>query len=195
MHGTSRTQRYHYWSCKHCPDAFQPRPVFFTSVFICEIISFEADNMRRFMLCTFMVLTDSQLNITLISNIVAYRIQKIWNIYFALTNLAHTSYNLVSIYGGTGTLTHYKQIEDVQIIIFCFISYKCSLFKQLNSGYVYNIIQLFNLQTLNYRRKYSYSKFLVKLLNKDIDDSFIILRRLRTVLPLWRRSTVMKLQI
>lgn len=81
----------------------------------------------------------------------------------------------VSIYGGTGTLTHYKQIEDVQIIIFCFISYKCSLFKQLNSGYVYNIIQLFNLQTLNYRRKYSYSKFLVKLLNKDIDDSFIIL--------------------
>lgn len=78
-----------------------------------------------------------------------------------------------SIIWETWTLSHYKQIEEVQNKVLRYISHKCNIFRLPHSGYDI-ILNKLNLKTLKDRRQNSYSIFLNKLLNNEIDDSFIL---------------------
>jgi len=83
-----------------------------------------------------------------------------------------------SIIWDTWILSHHKQIEELQNTVLRYISYKCkknkkNIFSLPHSGNDI-ILNKLNLKTLKDRRQNSYSIFLNKLLNNEIDDSFIL---------------------
>ncbi|VVC45717.1 Hypothetical protein CINCED_3A005766 [Cinara cedri] len=68
---------------------------------------------------------------------------------------------------------HNDQLDKVQNKALRFLCHTCNIQRTPHSGYD-NILKLLNLESLNARRHLSYSTFLTKLLNNEIDDSFIL---------------------
>ncbi|VVC45692.1 Hypothetical protein CINCED_3A021514 [Cinara cedri] len=68
---------------------------------------------------------------------------------------------------------HNDQLDKVQNKALRFLCHTCNIQRTPHSGYD-NILKLLNLESLNVRRHLSYSTFLTKLLNNEIDDSFLL---------------------
>lgn len=71
------------------------------------------------------------------------------------------------------SIGHSNDIEIIQNKVLRFICFKCNIPRIPHSGYN-NILTLLNLQSLKDRRHNYYASFLNKLINNNIDDSFIL---------------------
>lgn len=89
------------------------------------------------------------------------------------TSLVRSLLEYAPLIWNHNNIGHNDQLDKVQNKALRFICHKCNIQRTPHSGYD-NILKLLNLEPLNVRRHLSYNTFLTKLLNNEIDDSFIL---------------------
>lgn len=89
------------------------------------------------------------------------------------TSLIRSLLEYAPIIWDNNNIGHNNQIEKVQNKVLRFICYKCKIDRTPHTGYN-NILGLLKIDSLKTRRTNIYNSFLSKLLNNEIDDSFIL---------------------